>query len=320
MRGLLGLVAVSGLSALVLSACVGAPQSGEVGAGQDQSEDLAPTGKGQNFLAEEANAVSEFQVPEQNLGAKTISYHTNGKVITGTTNIYIVWYGTWSAGDQGIITNYISNIGGSPHYNINTTYYQSIGGVKTYVSNSLALAGQTTNNYVQGKTLSDASIQTIVSSAISGGSLPKDTNGIYLVLTAPDVKESSGFCTQYCGWHTNGTISGSDIKYAFIGNPATQCIGSCAGQTGSSPNNSVGVDAMISVIQHEIEEAVTDPDLNAWYDSQGYENGDKCAWIFGTTSTAANGSKYNQTVGGKQYLVQQNWVATGTQKCASTYP
>ena len=29
---------------------------------------------------------------------------------------------------------------------------------------------------------------------------------------------------------------------------------------------------------HELEEAVTDPDLNAWYDSAGYEADDKCAW------------------------------------------
>ena len=40
---------------------------------------------------------------------------------------------------------------------------------------------------------------------------------------------------------------------------------------------------MASIIAHELEEAVTDPDLNAWYDTRGYENADKCAWTFGTT-------------------------------------
>ena len=40
---------------------------------------------------------------------------------------------------------------------------------------------------------------------------------------------------------------------------------------------------MVSVIAHELEEAATDPDLNAWYDNRGYENADKCAWTFGTT-------------------------------------
>jgi hypothetical protein len=50
------------------------------------------------------------------------------------------------------------------------------------------------------------------------GALPKDTNGVYFVLTSADVNETSGFRTQYCGWHARGTIAGSDIKYAFIGN------------------------------------------------------------------------------------------------------
>jgi hypothetical protein len=43
---------------------------------------------------------------------------------------------------------------------------------------------------------------------------------------------------------------------------------------------------MASIIAHELEEAATDPDLNAWYDRRGMENADKCAWTFGSTSTA----------------------------------
>jgi hypothetical protein len=76
---------------------------------------------------------------------------------------------------------------------------------------------------------------------------------------------------------------------------------------------------MASIITHELEEAVTDPDLNAWFDSRGYENADKCAWTFGTTSTAANGSKYNMTLGTKQYLIQRNWVNAGGGYCATAY-
>src|SRR5262245_66130099 len=37
-------------------------------------------------------------------------------------------------------------------------------------------------------------------------------------------------------------------------------------------------DMMTIVASHEIREAVTDPQLNAWYDDQGYEADDKCAW------------------------------------------
>jgi hypothetical protein len=79
---------------------------------------------------------------------------------------------------------------------------------------------------------------------------------------------------------------------------------------------------MASIIAHELQEAVTDPDLNAWYDRRGQENADKCAWTFGTESTAPNGSKYNVTfpnASGRSFLIQQNWVNAGGGYCAMSY-
>ena len=68
---------------------------------------------------------------------------------------------------------------------------------------------------------------------------------------------------------------------------------------------------MASVISHELEEATTDPHLNNWYDSQGAENADKCAWTFGQNlQTAANGSSYNMTLNGRQFLIQRNLSST----------
>lgn len=90
---------------------------------------------------------------------------------------------------------------------------------------------------------------------------------------------------------------------------------SCEGQTASSPNSNPGADGMASIIAHEAEEAATDPELNAWYDSRGAENADKCAWTYGATSKAGNGSLYNLALNGKNYYIQQNWSAT-TQACA----
>jgi hypothetical protein len=151
-------------------------------------------------------------------------------------------------------------------------------------------------------------VQAVVTHAINSG-LKKDTNGIYIVLTSSDVSESSGFCSQYCGWHTNGTISGSDIKYSFVGN-ANRCLRSCAAQS-VGPNGNAGVDGMVSVIAHELEETNTDPDLNAWYDSRGSEDADKCAWTFGSNQTkASNGAYYNMTLPGmggnpRNFLVQR---------------
>jgi hypothetical protein len=76
---------------------------------------------------------------------------------------------------------------------------------------------------------------------------------------------------------------------------------------------------MISVIAHELEEANTDPDLNAWYDSSGAENADKCAWTFGSGQTRLpSGAYYNMTLGGLNFLVQRNLDASDN-KCYVSY-
>jgi hypothetical protein len=244
--------------------------------------------------------------------------YRGGPVMLGTTNVYYVWYGDWTTLDPsgvGILTDFAQNIGGSPYFNINTTYYD---GANRRVSNSVAWGTSTNDSYSQGKSLSDSQIFTVVSSAINGGRLPKDPNGVYFVLTSPDVTATSGFCTKYCGWHTHGTVSGTDIKYSFVGNAASKCLSSCSAQS-SGPNGDAGADAMVSVIAHELEEAVTDPDLNAWYDNRGYENADKCAWTFGTTYSTNNGSKANMKLGTRDYLIQRNWVNAGGGYCSLSY-
>jgi hypothetical protein len=250
--------------------------------------------------------------------SNAITYH--GGPLLGTVGapplyVYFIWYGNWSGNTATtILPDLASHIGGSPYFNINSTYYN---GSNAHVVNSVTYGGSTTDNYSHGTSLSDSAIQAVVSSAIASASLPKNTSAVYFVLTSADVTASSGFCTQYCGWHTHGTISGSDIKYAFVGNP-DRCPSACAAQT-VGPNGNAGADGMASIIAHELEEATTDPDLNAWYDRQGAENADKCAWTFGSTTTLPSGAKYNMTLGSRNYLIQQNWVNSGSGFCAKSF-
>ena len=235
--------------------------------------------------------------------------------MTGNTGIYYIWYGNWS-GNQAttILTDLARSLGGSPYYNINSTYYD---GNNVHVQNAATYVASTTDSYSRGTSLSDSDIQGVVSDAINSGRLPLDSSAVYFVLTSSDVTASSGFCSQYCGWHTYGTISGSNVKYAFIGDP-TRCPSSCEVQT-TGPNGSTGADGMASIISHEFEEATSDPNLNAWYDRRGYENADKCAWTFGTTYTTSNGATANMRLGSRDYLIQQNWVNASGGYCAQSY-
>lgn len=233
--------------------------------------------------------------------------YRGGPVMGGTPNIYIIWYGNWNqtngtdtpAGQQ-IVRDFLAGLGGSPYLNINTTYSIS----STPVTNLINYAGQTTDTGSQGTTLSDTKILSVVKAAIPKlGNGNPDPNGIYFVLTSSNVSVSSGFCTRYCGWHTYTTVSNTTVKYSFVGN-AARCLSACAAQS-VGPNGNAGVDGMLSVLAHELVETVSDPKLNAWYDANGAENADKCAWTFGTTYLV-NGAYANMQLGSRHFLIQRN--------------
>lgn len=239
-----------------------------------------------------------------------------GPVMSGAPNIHLIWYGNWNQTNgsdtpagQAIVRDFMFGAGGSNYMAINKGYTGSGG---TQVTGNLGTTQETNFGYISGqraKRLRDSDIQSIVTTYINSHGGPQ-SNAVYFVLTSSDVNETSGFCTQYCGWHTHATIGGTDVKYSFVGN-ANRCLNSCAIQT-TSPNSNPGVDGMVSVVAHELEETLSDPDLNAWFDSAGAENADKCAWTFGhAQSVAPNGSSYNITLpaaagGTRNFLIQRN--------------
>jgi len=240
-----------------------------------------------------------------------ISYH-GGPVLRNPT-LYYIWYGTWTASDMNILETLATHISGSPYANIWTTYYDFTG---QHIPNTVTFGGSTTDNYSHGKLLSDPLITRIVQAAIDNKSLPADPNGIYFVLTATDVNEV-GFCNSFCGWHTNVEFEGSHYNIAFIGN-AAHCPDSCETQL-VSPNDSPGADASASVVAHELEESISDPYGTGWYDSQGEEIADKCAYSYGATTTLPNGSLTNVQFGGLNYLIQQNWLNVGLGRCTMSH-
>ncbi|HZT60159.1 MAG TPA: hypothetical protein VFA21_16245 [Pyrinomonadaceae bacterium] len=239
-----------------------------------------------------------------------ITYH--GGPVIGTPTVYIIWYGNWNQSNgsdtpagQQIVRDFVSTDGGSSYFQINTTY--------SGVSGNVNFGGETTDTGSQGTRLSDSKVLAVVNTALTNAKLPYDSNGVYFVLTSSNISESSGFCSRYCGWHTAGTAAGHHVRYSFVGN-ANRCLSACAAQT-TSPNSNAGVDGMVSVVAHELEEATTDPDLNAWYDSNGSENADKCAWTFGSHQTQlASGAWYNVTLGTRHFLIQRNLAASDS-KC-----
>jgi len=277
-----------------------------------QPTELAPKHVLKNVKQTADDVARDAQAGGRKASSNGIAYH-GGPVLLGPVHPYVIWYGTWTTSAKGLVQTFFTGIGGSPYFNINTTYYD---GQNRHVPNSVTYKGSTTDAYSQGsKNLSDTQVASIVSTALNSGKLPVDPNGVYFVFTSVDVSKN-GFLSSYCGWHTAGTYATTNIKYAFVGDPGNNAA--CAEQTSVSPNGNVGADAMASVISHELEEATTDPDLNAWYDQRGMENADKCAWTFGTTYNA-NGALANMSLGGRNFLIQRNWVNASGGYCSLSY-
>jgi Phosphate-induced protein 1 conserved region len=219
-----------------------------------------------------------------------VEYH-GGPMMFGTTNVYLIWYGSWVGNNAPtILTDLVQSIGGSSYFDI-VTRYRNIAGVAP--SNAVSYGGSIDDAYSLGSTLTAFDIGTIVGVTLAGGSsLPIDPNGVYVVLTSADVSETSGFGTSYCGFHNLTEVSGVVVQYVFIGHPdraPAQCEPQSVG-----PNGNTAADV--------------DPRFTAWYDKFMFEPADKCAWNFGTIYTVANGASANVRLGSRDFLLQQQWV------------
>jgi hypothetical protein len=277
-------------------------------------EKMVPTGDGH------AVAVPAKPTGETVVTGNGINYN-GGPVLKNTVPVYIIWYGNWNGTGSNtqttvnLIDTFIGGLSNSGYEKINSTYGDTTGNV----SGAMTLVKQVFDTGSQGTKLRNSRISAAISAQLSSGGLPTDPNGVYLFLSSSNVSES-GFCSQFCGFHTHQTLNGADIKWAFIGN-SDRCPSGCEIQA-TGPNSTAGsgggADGMSNVIAHETEEAISDPDLNAWFDSSGNENADKCNFRFGPTQTASNGAQFNQTLGGKNWMIQMNWENSRGGGCDQT--
>jgi hypothetical protein len=150
------------------------------------------------------------------------------------------------------------------------------------------------------QSLSDTDIKNQMGSWISKSAVPKDTSNplryMYMIHFPSGIKLSSGFCNKYCGFHS--TVTTGNVKYIYSALPWNgDCPGGCTKSTYVSSIGGVNCGSHQSVASHELTEMATDPYFNAYYDTNGYENADKCAW----TSPGCFSS------GSNSYCVQQAW-------------
>jgi chitodextrinase len=156
--------------------------------------------------------------------------------------------------------------------------------------------------------LSDPALTDELSSFVAAHGLPGGLANQYFLFTPPGVGScyDDGTGPQcafdvWCAYHSwLGSGSGATL-YAI--HPFVAGDQSC--DAGESPNHS-SADPTLNLVSHEHNEMITDPVGDGWYDQDGNENGDKCAWTWGALFGAVDAA-YNQVIAGTPYLLQQEW-------------
>jgi hypothetical protein len=293
-------------------------------------------------------------VPGANL--KNILYW-NGAVIRDMKQVAIYYSGnriytngprpgsTGSPSRDGSLVGYfLRNIGGTPYWNINSTYFQNNGSNTEYINNSMQYTGFWAANSgpsnlsapVAGEVVTQARMAALIEEGFANGTITYDPNTLYQIFTGPGVNLGGGFSRtnlQYCAWHSAYLASdGRIVQYSAMpydadftpAHPSNNPDGNhylCVPQNGA-PNGDVGADGTVSAMIHEIEETATDPVkvwdkkfFYGWYDVTFGENADKCAYHYGSTLTQNSLGFWNLSVGGKPFLVQMNWDNVKIQGC-----
>ncbi len=237
------------------------------------------------------------------------------------------------------MTSFVKAIGGTHWAGVQTQYYETdASGNNTYITNPSSQFGgvwydNTTpvHDNLTGLELAQEAQRAVAHFGVT------DLANSQFIIAQPQRYNETGFNQQvgYCAWHDNTTVGypGVTPGIAFTNMPYVLNMGTSCGENSVNSSYAGVLDGFTIVMGHEIEETVTDPgagetapdgsSLGGWYDIQGFENGDKCAWAGYTglepASTIPDGLQNIKGSDGQLYPIQTLWSndsAGGVGYCA----
>lgn len=200
--------------------------------------------------------------------------------------------------------------GGGEFANYNSQFAGALSDTDPYPANGCSAAAIC---------LTDGQIRNEIAGFVEAHKLPANLQHEYFLLTPPgvesclDAKEKS--CSDgsthpgYCAYHGDISVEGGVIVYA--NDPHVAGLSCDPGE--QHPNENASDATIAGGLAHEHSESVTDPELNAWYDSKSQEVADKCRTFKAKTEfgeplgQASDGANYNQVINGDLYWFQQEW-------------
>ncbi len=268
-----------------------------------------------------------------------LSYHggTGGIGVESAPLIYlVVWGSQWNnnndpSGEVPILENFYSNVGGSNWSNSVTQYCQGVPTGTVYCNGTGTAAGNPPGNPPNGilagvwydnvsaapshPRQSQFANEAVRAAAHFGNTTASRNASVQYVVATATHNSSNGFGTQYCAYHSSTSSTYGNVAYTnlpYITDAGASC--------GANFNN-LGAKAGITIVGgHEMAETMTDQfPSTGWTDSNGSENGDKCAWISSGQGAAADVTLTNGTLVPVQSL-WSNAFNSDAGGCVLSYP
>jgi hypothetical protein len=204
---------------------------------------------------------------------------SHGGPVQTAPRVYLDFWG-WTAdpnGEAAYLQNFLTKVGGTPW--LDTVNQYSGAGA------AVPLSGTWSDPAAVPTAPTDAQIQSEASAAVSHFGLSTGDGNIQIVVATPTGHSTAGFGSSFCAYH--GVIGATSNSYTDL--PYIPDAGTACGSGSVNPGSTL--DGVSIVEGHELAEAITDPQLNAWYDSTGNEIADKCAWT-GLGNLDLNGTNF----------------------------
>jgi hypothetical protein len=244
--------------------------------------------------------------------------------------IYLVMWGSqWNnndpSGEEAILHSFYSGAGGSSWLGSVTQYCQGVASGTITCGSSGAHAGNQ-SGILAGAWYDNASAapsrpsqsqlaaEAVRAANFFGNTTAASNASVQYVIATSHGNNASGFGTQYCAWHSSTSSTVGNVAYTNL--PYLTDAGASCGAN----FNGLGATAGITIVGgHEMGETITDQFPNGgWLDSNGAENGDKCAWI-----SSGQGASANVKIGTSTFPVQSLWsnaFNSNAGGCVLSYP
>jgi serine protease len=214
---------------------------------------------------------------------RQLQYHNGGAVQTSPRIYLVLWGPSWNTnGDPNGVANrlhyFYQGLGGSNYANALKQFSGSTGAFtnptgqyKGWIRDTSSVPAQPTKAQVQA-------------AAVRAAQRLNDFNynAQYVIATPWGVVDQYATAQSFCGWHdwTYAGGNGNWVTYTSLPYmPYMDAIGrGCGGGTVNGATNGK-LDGVTILASHGYAESVNNPGLNAWFDSDGSENADKCSWV-----------------------------------------